>query len=533
MIEMGDDEDNFSVANKDHFKNLDATFTEILSRIKKAKHPKFLIRVVLAAVDLQDATISENPDASTSFHQIFLHLLSVVSTNILEEIVLESNQSLSRILRLIHSKKLPADLNHVFMDQFCKLEGSEEWIHGFQMLRSKIPIQNWQDLQGKTIWCDFLLERLNSLPMNSKIVDQQPAESKFKVAEMLLTCSRSDIQKLFAFGFIHPDPVFLIPLFSVINSGNQIVRVLKDSLFSLDSNVSDQLSAVFKECQSLQNQVVSSETKDDVWNLQKWFEWLSKDENLVVLLLEKWKTWFKAEKKPTLQNLIVLFAIFNNLDKQRHLNLFFEVLNQFCVEEFETQVLNFHLCHFASSKDLELKNALLLNLPNLKVNDISKQQILRFLYACSETDVWEAAYIATAKLFEKNDWLFNELEFQSMILVPKEHSDSNLVDHKFNLLKLAALTESGEKLIAKVVQFVKTRPDFLVHCVETITNLSKNEMVEIPMLRSLLLPKIRQNEAALAAYCEFLATSVIDAEEFELATECAVELWQLRIHKSE
>lgn len=138
--------------------------------------------------------------------------------------------------------------------------------------------------------------------------------------------------------------------------------------------------------------------------------------------------------------------------------------------------MNFHFCHFAISKDLDFKNSLLLNLPNLKVNDISKKQILKFLYACSESDVWEAAYISAARLFEKNDWLFNELEFQSLILISKENFEPILMNHKFNLWKLVALTESGEKLIAKVVQLIKTRPDLLVNCIETVTNLSKNDV---------------------------------------------------------
>lgn len=58
-------------------------------------------------------------------------------------------------------------------------------------------------------------------------------------------------------------------------------------------------------------------------------------------------------------------------------------------------------------------------------------------------------------------------------------------------------------------------------------------MIEIPILRSLLLPKIQNNEKALTAYCNFLSTSIFDLEEFEFATECAIELWQLRIHKFE
>ena len=122
-----------------------------------------------------------------------------------------------------------------------------------------------------------------------------------------------------------------------------------------------------------------------------------------------------------------------------------------------------------------------------------------------------------------------------MIIIPKEEdSDSELIEEKFELLKSVALTESGEKIIPKVITMINTRPDLLKNSIEILINLSKNEMIEIEKIRSILSSKIykKENEDALEVYCSFLATSVIDEEEEELTVSCAEELWKLRIHPS-
>lgn len=69
IINILKEKNDFSIQNKNYFKNFDLIFTEILSRIKKSKHQKFLIQLILGIVNLQDITISENSNISTSFHQ--------------------------------------------------------------------------------------------------------------------------------------------------------------------------------------------------------------------------------------------------------------------------------------------------------------------------------------------------------------------------------------------------------------------------------------------------------------------------------
>lgn len=55
------------------------------------------------------------------------------------------------------------------------------------------------------------------------------------------------------------------------------------------------------------------------------------------------------------------------------------------------------------------------------------------------------------------------------------------------------------------------------------------QMIEIEMFKKLFEPTVKNqgNDEAFAAYCEFLSTSIIDEDEFELAQVCVEELWKI------
>ncbi|KAE9553134.1 hypothetical protein FO519_003651 [Halicephalobus sp. NKZ332] len=382
----------------------------------------------------------------------------------------------SRLLRLILSEKLPLQLKDVLISQF--LDQEDDFLRKFELIKGKLTAKHFSKLIFKNPDVTrFFLDRLPSLSTDFEIPFSSP-EFAFDVAEKLLNCSRKDVKILSKSGFLASHPSLLLPLFSVIHSNNQVSRVLKDKD---DEEVMKKLSEVFKDCQT--KKIERNELKN-FYTVDGWFNWVLEDENRIDILLQKWTEWLGSEvpKKPN------------------------------------------------------LKSALLLNLPKLTVNDLLTKQILKFLYVCSESDVWKSAFCSTRKLFEKNDWIFNEQEFQSMILIPKkEDSDPELIEEKFELLKSAALTESGEKLISKIITLTKTRPDLLEKSIDVITNLSNNEMIEIEKIREVLIPKVYEkgNEEALSAYCNFLGTSAVDEEEEEeLVTSCVEELWKLRTHAS-
>ena len=236
------------------------------------------------------------------------------------------------MLRLILSDKLPPQLTDVLISQY--LDQDEHFVQRFELIQAKLTVKHFSKLSSKNFdsVTRFFLHRINSLPKDFVIPLSSSSKFTFDVAEKLLNFSRKDIKILLKSGFIDVHPEFLLPLFSVIYSNNQIARITKEN--NEDKEHFEKLSSVFKDIQKRKFSSERDEAKDFDF-IFGWFNWIASDEKKVEILLRRWIEWLESEvqKKPNFQSLVVLFTLFHYIKKE-HLDDFLKILNHSCTEEF-------------------------------------------------------------------------------------------------------------------------------------------------------------------------------------------------------
>uniref|UniRef100_A0AC34F803 Uncharacterized protein n=1 Tax=Panagrolaimus sp. ES5 TaxID=591445 RepID=A0AC34F803_9BILA len=528
------DDSEISNVLKEHFKDTHQVFTEIFSRIKKTQHPRFLGKLAFDLVHLQDEKDVNDPKNLFGFFQVFLRIYAVIPASI-EEIITFNVQKPNDILRILHHN----DLSSHLADWFIK-KGFEQFSNKQALLEcisSKISYRNLHLLtsqNGLNIFRFFFdnIELFLDLPDYSFKVPE--GKYDLEVAEFLVTSSMDLIKLIKEKGFIQPSPILSVPLFALITSFNQLNRCLPNIDADDDGICMKDITSMFKECQNSLSLPEYNEQSFET--ITEWFAWIVKNHKIAAFL-KQWKYLKESNSSlfVSVQSLLILFGFFPFVvEDGGTCDILFDVIRLSCNETNETLIINFHLCFFSTSS-IQIKRKLLQNLSKIKLNDILTKQILRFYYTSSQhSDIFVDVYDAVGTIFKRHDWIFFENDFVLMIDIPRTQEAATIKQAKFKLIKLACLTESGEKIIPKAVAWIRDRPDLLTDAVQCISNLSSIEMIEIEKLRAMLKSRVRQpgNEAALAEYCHFLATSMIDFDEFDLAVSCAEELWALKDHES-
>uniref|UniRef100_A0AC35GUR4 Uncharacterized protein n=1 Tax=Panagrolaimus sp. PS1159 TaxID=55785 RepID=A0AC35GUR4_9BILA len=510
---------------KEYFKDIKQIFTEIFSRLKKAQHPRFLGKLAFDLVRLQKEEEMNDPK---NLFGVLLRIYAIIPASF-EEVISFSVERPSDILRILHHKELPPHL----VDWLIK-KGFETFTNKQSLLECVSSKFSYRNLHLLTYQNDLDITRFffDHLELFNKSLDVTLANSNRKydveVGEIIVSSSLDLIQLIKDKDLIYPSSITVLPLFAFLSNFNHLNRCLPDAA---NETWMEDIVKIFKESQNCKTlpECESCETTT------QWFAWIVKN-NKINGLLKQWK--YLKEKNSTtfssIQSLLILFGFVPFIiEDEESCDILLDIVRLSCNEANESMIVNFHLCHYSISST-NIKRKLLQNLSKIKFNDFLIKQILRFLYSCSQSmDVFVEVYDAVAAMFKQNDWIFFEQELQLMIEVPKTQESTTVKDARFKLIKLACLTESGEKLIQKVISWIRERPDLLTDAVECITNLCTIEMIEIERIRSMLKTSVRKpgNEKALAEYCQFLSTSMIDFDEFDLAVSCAEELWSLKDHE--
>ncbi|KAI1728764.1 hypothetical protein DdX_00967 [Ditylenchus destructor] len=242
-----------------------------------------------------------------------------------------------------------------------------------------------------------------------------------------------------------------------------------------------------------------------------------------------------------------LYSFIGNMDE---LNNFFEM----CIWMTESSCLQNQLVLLLftlfSLGDQERKRMILKKLPNIAKNQTVTKQILKFLFALSGTSSREWAYEAVSELWSAHNWIINEAEMeQHFLLIRPTKDDDDAILLKMNLIRKICTSEQGERLVPQLLSLLSPQqPNFTSHslvaeAVFALTDLCRQSLLEVGktkerILASLKLDTIRSSrekydQKTLEAYCEFMSTSAIDPDDYELALKCTCELWDLKDHPIE
>uniref|UniRef100_A0A914ZA58 Uncharacterized protein n=1 Tax=Panagrolaimus superbus TaxID=310955 RepID=A0A914ZA58_9BILA len=415
---------------------------------------------------------------------VFLRIYAVIPASI-EEIITFSVQKPTDILRILHHKDLPSH----FVDWLIK-KGLERFSNKqalLEFISSKISYRNLHLLTSLNEMniVEFFFDNIEMfIDLPDYTFEVSEGKYDVEVGEILVNSSTDLVKLIKDKGFVHPSPIFVVPLFSLITNFNQLNRCLPD--FNTDDGIyMKEITAIFKESQNILSLPEFNIKKFET--ITEWFAWIVTNQKITEFL-KQWKYLKEINSAlfASVQSVLILFGLFPFVvEDEEKCDILFDIIRLSCNETNESLIVNFHLCHYSTSST-QIKRKLFKNLSKIKFNDILTKQILRFCYSSSQvSDISVDVYDAVATIFKRHDWIFFENDFQLMIDLPRAPEATVLKDAKFKLLKLACLTESGEKLIQRVIGWIRERPDLLKDAVECITNLSSIEMIEIEKLRSI------------------------------------------------
>uniref|UniRef100_A0A7E4VPV3 Nucleolar pre-ribosomal-associated protein 2 n=1 Tax=Panagrellus redivivus TaxID=6233 RepID=A0A7E4VPV3_PANRE len=515
-------------------KDFDALFTEIFARVKKAVHRRYLYRLAFAIVESQDEAIINDPKSEMGFIRVFLRFASLVpDIEIATEFFVHRSDV---ILNLVHSRR---ELNPAVTDWLLRL-GFEKAVNKekfFECVEGLLSQRHYALVQQHVgdYAVQFWLRHIESLVPSSMITAPSNYESVvFVVARILISGSADAVELLRANNLILPSPLLVLPLFNFIYVQNQFVKAFPSNR---RMELVGRLTLIFRKSSELAKECQFGKPPTVVRSIGEWLADVVAKKQASTLLNE----WTIAKSTNSIlysdvNGLLVLVTLFPFVETAPEREKFLNLLRATVTQQTEALVVNFHMCQVTLTDDLPTKNDLIASVAEIPVNDRLTKQIVKFLYAFAQLDgTFEAAFNGLESIFKRDEAIFTTQEVQALLQIPKEGTESaEKTAARFRLMKAVCPTEWGEKLVSKVVKLIQERSDVLKDAIDCATNLSSIEMIEIGKLRKIILPKVSKpgQEAALAAYCHFLATSVIDEDEEDLAVDCAAELWAYRVHAS-
>ncbi|KAH7727838.1 Protein F25G6.9 [Aphelenchoides avenae] len=206
---------------------------------------------------------------------------------------------------------------------------------------------------------------------------------------------------------------------------------------------------------------------------------------------------------------------------------------------------------FSQSTGEERKRCVIRTLPKIAKNTVVTRQVLKLLYALSKSGLKDVVFEVAGDLWEANKWTldetgnlestFHELtqvlaEMQCLTNIDYRNDVEEVVRSKFSLLQRLCETEYGERFLSSIVEVVDAGEDWsLPYAIRCLASLCKQNLLEVGHTKSRMEKVVHQAKVAdvLVAYCELLATSTVDNDDFNVALKCSEELWRLKDHEED
>uniref|UniRef100_A0A915DA29 Uncharacterized protein n=1 Tax=Ditylenchus dipsaci TaxID=166011 RepID=A0A915DA29_9BILA len=193
---------------------------------------------------------------------------------------------------------------------------------------------------------------------------------------------------------------------------------------------------------------------------------------------------------------------------------------------------------FFSHANLDKKQLILKNLPNLAKNQVVARQILKFLFALCRTTSKQLAFEVVGELWAKHNWIANEPELeQYFVRIDQKSDDRETTYLKMGLIRRICKIQQGERFVPQLLNLLHpNHPEqLLAETILALTDLCGQSLLKVDKVKAkvdAVFPEGINSDVkwprVVSAYCNLLSTSAVDPNDYNLALTYVEELWQLK-----